>query len=307
MALIGAALFGGGLFWGGITAERPRIVIPASRLDLVRQTFLQDHGRPPAREEWAGAVDALVDQEVLYQYAVRLKMYEEPAAQRRLAQIASFVETTPHEARPDSELAAQAIKLGLHESDLVVRRILADGARRLIRAVVLTRRANPAMVEEYLAANPEPFRRPARMRITHVSVSGFKSPDSAKARATDLLARLQRERLSPEQGAALGDEPFVPSKLPLLTSKDLQTRFGIAFEQALEASPAEAWSGPFPSRYGYHLVWIHDRKPAYVPPLEEIRPLVEQRFLQKVADEWLALRLQQLRAEFDIVVPEPRR
>jgi len=34
---------------------------------------------------------------------------------------------------------------------------------------------------------------------------------------------------------------------------------------------------------------------------------VDQRFLQKLADEWLALRLQQLRAEFDIVVPAPGR
>jgi hypothetical protein len=39
-----------------------------------------------------------------------------------------------------------------------------------------------------------------------------------------------------------------------------------------------------------------------VPPLTEIFPQVEQRFLHKVADEWLALRLRQLRAEFDVVV-----
>jgi len=91
MALIGAVLFAGALFWGGVSAtERARIVIHASRLDIVRQTFLQDYGRPPEREEWAGLVDALVDQEVLYQYALRLRMHEEPAAQRRLAQIAAW-------------------------------------------------------------------------------------------------------------------------------------------------------------------------------------------------------------------------
>ena len=304
MALIGAALFGGGVFWSGLAApERPRIVIPASRLDLVRQTFVQDFGRPPEREEWAGLVDTLVDQEVLYQYALRLKMHEEPVAQRRLAQIATFVEATPHQHRPDSELAAQAVKLGLHEGDLVVRRILADGARRLIRAVVLTRQPNPTMVEEFLAANPELFRRPARTRITHVAVDGFKWPSGTGARAAALLERLQQERLSPEHGASLGDEPFVPSKLPLLTNKDLQTKFGAKFEEVLQTASEGAWSGPFPSRYGYHLVWVHERQPAYVPPLAEIRPMVEQRFLQKVADEWLALRLQQLRAEFDIVVP----
>jgi hypothetical protein len=304
MALIGALLFAGALFWSGLPGpERPRIVISPQRLDLVRQTFERDNGRPPAREEWVGLVDAVIDHEVLYQYALRLRMHEQPVAQRRLAQIASFEESNPDEAKPDSEAAAQAITLGLHQSDLVVRRILADGARRLIRAVVLTRQPNPAMVEEYLAANPAPFRRPARTRITHVMVNAFKWQDTAKARADALLDRLRREATAPEAAPSLGDEPFVSSTLPLLTSKDIQTRFGVKFAEALETAPEQTWSGPFPSRFGYHLVWVHERKAAYVPPLAEIRPHVEQRFLHKVADEWLALRLQQLRAEFDIVVP----
>jgi hypothetical protein len=163
------------------------------------------------------------------------------------------------------------------------------------------------MVEEYLAANPQLFERPAQLRITHVAVDGFKWPSGTKERAAALLDRIQRGRLAPEQATSLGDASFIPATLPLLTRKDLQTRFGTKFEEALQAAPEGVWSGPLPSRYGYHLVWVHERKPAFVPPLAEIRPLVDQRFLQKLADEWLALRLQQLRAEFDIVVPAPGR
>jgi hypothetical protein len=304
MALIGALLFAGGLLWGGLPRpERPRIEITQPRLDLVRQTFVQDNGRPPTPAEWTALVDALVDQEVLYQYALRLRMHEQPVAQRRLAQIASFVASNPEEGRPDSEAAAQAVNLGLHQSDLVVRRILIDGARRLIRAVVLTRQPNPAMVEEYLAANPDLFRRPSRTRITHVTVNGFKWPDAGKVRAAALLERLRSEATPPEAASSLGDEPLVSPTLPLLTGKDIQTRFGVKFAEAVETAPEGTWSGPFPSRFGYHLVWVHERAPAYVPPLAEIRPQVEQRFLHKVADEWLALRLRQLRAEFDIVMP----
>jgi parvulin-like peptidyl-prolyl isomerase len=71
----------------------------------------------------------------------------------------------------------------------------------------------------------------------------------------------------------------------------------------LAQAPVGAWFGPVASRYGYHLVWVHERQEAYLPPFAEIRTRVEQRLLEKVADEWLAIRLQQLRAEFDIVVP----
>jgi PPIC-type PPIASE domain len=159
------------------------------------------------------------------------------------------------------------------------------------------------MVEEYLAANRELFMQPARTRITHVAVDGFKWPGDAQERATALLEWLQQESIAPEAAPALGDEPFVPSALPLLSPKDLQTRFGATFEQALTNAPKGAWFGPVASRFGYHLVWVHERQEASLPPFDAIRERVEQRFLHKVADEWLALRLQQLRAEFDIVVP----
>jgi hypothetical protein len=71
---------------------------------------------------------------------------------------------------------------------------------------------------EYLAANRDLFLRPARTRITHVAVDGFKWPRDAKERATALLDRLQRESIAPEAAPALGDEPFVPSALPPLSS-----------------------------------------------------------------------------------------
>jgi PPIC-type PPIASE domain len=304
MALIGTVLFTAARFWPrDLFAERPRVVIPQHRLTAMRKVFLEENGRPPTRDEDTVLFDALVDQEVLYRYALALGMQREPAAQERLAQIAAFVDDNPHETRSESQLANEAIRLGLHEGDLVVRRILADSARRLIRAVVLTRRPNPASVQEYLQANRELFMRPERIRITHVDADGFKWPDSEQ-HARELLQRIQQESLSPQAAPAVGDEPFVASALPLLTYKDLRTRFGSTFERALHDAPVGAWYGPVPSRFGHHLVWVQERQPAYLPPFGEIRARVEQRFLQKVADEWLAFRLQQLRAEFDITVPE---
>jgi hypothetical protein len=123
MAVIGALLFGGTLLWrGSLSGERPRIAIPPQRLAIIRQAFLDENRRPPTAEEEATLLDYLVDEEVLYQYALKLGMHEQPVAQRRLAQIASFVAANPYERRSE-ENAAEAVYLGLHQGDLVVRRI----------------------------------------------------------------------------------------------------------------------------------------------------------------------------------------
>ncbi len=305
MAAIGALLFAGAVAGKGFpSGTRLRIVIPAQRVEAARQAFLYEQRRAPNADEMAALVDYLVDQEVLYQYALRLGLHEQPVTQRRLAQIAAFVDANPHESRPDRERAAEAVELGLHHGDVVVRRILIDGARRLIRAVVLTRQPDPAMVQEYLAANRELFTWPARTRITHVTVNGFKWPRDGRERAAALLDRLRRESIAPDAAVSLGDEPMVPPTLPLLSAKDLQTRFGMTFEQGLRDAPPGAWYGPVASRFGYHVVWVHERQEATLPPFAEIRDKVEQRLLHKLADDWLAFRLRQLRGEFEIVLPK---
>ena len=303
MAAIGVMMFGVAVLRGGSGVdERPRVEVAPHRLELMLQSFVADNGRPPAAEERDRMLDALIDDEVLYQYALILGMHQNPAAQRRLARIAEFVEANPHHAASEAERAQAAIDLGLHHGDVVVRRILVDGARRLIRAVVLLQEPTPESLEDYLAANAEEFIRPARFRISQVMANGFKWPDS-EGRARELLARVRGESLGLADALALGDGVYVEPSLPPLSQQALESQLGPDFAAGVIDLPIGRWTGPIESRYGHHLVFVHERFDAYLPPLEEIRERVAERLLHKKADEWLALRLEELRAEFEIVIP----
>jgi len=90
--------------------------------------------------------------------------------------------------------------------------------------------------------------------------------------------------------------------LPPLNNKELERKFGHKFINELQDAPTGEWSGPIPSRYGMHIVYVLEREDPYVPPLADIRKKVEGRLLHKLADEWLDLRLEQLKQDYDIVV-----
>ncbi len=302
MLALGVLLFGFTELWGGaLLPRKKRIEIPAHRLEAMFKDFVADTGRSPTRSEWEQMIDMQVDDEVLYQYALALGMHENSAAQARLAQIADFVEANPHEATQAGKARA-AMDLGLHEGDLVVRRILVDSARRLIRSVVLLQKPAPGIVEQFYAAHAAEFTRPALIRISQVAINGFAHPD-AEERAHRLLARIRAEKLDLEAALALADETPAPVHLELLSEQGLRSELGGDFATAVMALRPGSWSEPIPSDYGYHLVWVHEYQEARVPPLESVRNQVEQALLQKLADDWLKLRLRELRADFEIVVP----
>jgi len=302
MLALGSLLLGlTELLGGGLVPQKKRIEIPAHRLEAMLKDFVADTGRHPTRSEWEQMVDMQVDDEVLYQYALALGMHENSAAQTRLAQIADFVEANPHEATQAGKARA-AMDLGLHEGDLVVRRILVDSAKRLIRGVVLLQQPMPEIVEEFYAAHAAEFTRPAHIRISQVAVNGFVRPDSEE-RARELLARIRAGKLGFEAALALADETPAPVHLALQTEQGLESEFGSDFATAAMKLRPGSWSEPIPSDYGHHLVWVHEYQEARVLPLESVRDQVEQALLQKLADDWLRLRLRELRAEFEIVVP----
>jgi parvulin-like peptidyl-prolyl isomerase len=302
MLALGALLFGIAEVGGGaLLPRKKRIEIPAHRLEAMYKDFVADTGRRPTRSEWQQMIDMQVDDEVLFQYALALGMHENSAAQVRLAQIADFVEANPHEATQSGKARA-AMELGLHEGDLVVRRILVDSARRLIRSVVLLQKPAPGIVEQFYAAHAAEFTRPARIRISQVAINGFVHPDS-EARARRLLARIREEKLDLDSALALADATPAPVHLALLSEQGLQSELGSDFAAAVMKLRPGSWSEPIPSDYGHHLVWVHEFQEARVLPLASVRDQVEQALLQKLADDWLKLRLRELRAEFDIVMP----
>lgn len=299
---IGALLYGFTELQGGaLLPQKKRIEIPAHRLELMLQDFLADTGRGPTREEWEQMIDMQIDDELLFQYAIALGMHENSAARARLAQIAEFVEANPHEST-EVEKAEAAMELGLHEGDLVVRRILADSAKRLIRGVVLLQKPAPEVVAQFYQANQDEYVRPARVRISQVAINGFKWPDS-EAKARELLARIRSENLDLEKALALADETPAPVHLPLQTRQNLESQLGANFAAAVMDLRPGGFSEVIPSRYGHHLVWVHEYQEADLAPLEAVHDQVEQAVLDKLADDWLRLRLRELRAEFEIVVP----
>ncbi len=302
MLALGALLFGLTELQGGsLVPRKQRIEIPAHRLEQMAKEFAADTGRQPTRSEWKQMIEMQIDDEVLFQYALALGLHENSAAQARLAQIADFVEANSHHATPAGK-ATTAMELGLHEGDLVVRRILVDSARRLIRSVVLLQKPAPEIVEQFYTAHAADFTQAARTRISQAAINGFVHPDS-ESRARRLLARIRAEKLDLQAALALADETPAPVHLELLSEQDLQAELGGDFATAVMKLRPGRWSEPVPSDYGHHLVWVHEFEEARPLPLEAVRGEVEQALLQKLADDWLRLRLRELRAEFEIVVP----
>lgn len=283
------------------SAPPPRLLIPTSRIDTALEEYqsLSDH--PMTQEDKKAVVRAVVEQELLYAYARRLGMGKDAAVERRLAQIATFVADNPHEAKTTEERADEAAMLGLGEGDLVVRRIMIDGAKRLIRAAVLVREPTEAALESELREHAEEFLIPARWRLSQVVVDN-RLHGKAEEDARRLLERLRKDAVSPSDAAQHGDAGFVAANQPLLPGQELERRFGHRFVAALAGLPVGSWEGPIPSRFGFHLVYVEESVPPRTPPLAEVRSAVRARLREKLADQWLALRLAQLRSEFAVEI-----
>lgn len=304
MALLGAMLFLA-MQYGGTTEQRRQIIIAPQQLQVTLQGFTQELGRPPTEDERQWIIDELVDEAILFQYALDLGMHKGQAAQRRLALIADFVRSDPHPGpSSEAELAAQAVELGLHRGDLVARRIMIDSARRLIRGVVLMHQPQPEYMEEYLESHPQRFERPGGQRISQITINAYLRGENAEARAGSILEQIRLNGLGVDEALKLSDQSVIPNRLPMLTQQALATRFDKDFAEALSAQSVGRWVGPLPSRHGEHLVYIHERTEPYVPPLAELGPKLRQEVMDKLADDWLSVRLQQLREAYDIVLPK---
>jgi parvulin-like peptidyl-prolyl cis-trans isomerase-like protein len=230
------------------------------------------------------------DEELLYQAAIDAGVDRtDPATIGRLARLGSFV----GEDRGDEEaLAAEARRLGLARSDVVVRRHLAH--MMALAAGRLGRDEIPTDAE--LAARTAELTTPARVRFTQVYVSRSRHGARTDADAATLLDALRAEHVGPEGAAARGDAFVTGADVGPIDDVDLDRRFGPGFAAALADAPAGAWSGPLRSTYGLHLVWVRERLAPETPALDAVRGQLTHRWLQERSAVRAQERLAALRA-----------
>jgi parvulin-like peptidyl-prolyl isomerase len=85
----------------------------------------------------------------------------------------------------------------------------------------------------------------------------------------------------------------------------LARQFGDEFSaRVLELEPGQ-WVGPVVSTLGLHLVWVHERIPGAMPPLDLIRPQVARTLAEERAVERVVRGVQRLRSLYDVRVEPP--
>jgi len=227
----------------------------------------------------------LDDDALLVQAAFARGLHQsDDVVRRRLAQNLRFAR--PDEARPDEALIEEAIRLGMHESDLVVRRRLAQRMRLLLAEPAREPEPSEAELAAYLAAHADRFTEPERIALTQLY---FQSRERAEAARAALEAGTAAE-------GSLGDALPLPRELPPHSRAELAARFGPEFAEAALRGPDARWFGPIPSAYGHHLLRTRVRTPARRSALATVRSELREALLAERADAAVRAGIAALRA-----------
>lgn len=201
--VLGAVLYVA-LTWGGSPPDPSSRVISvgAAEEEKIAESWTLTMGRAPTDAELDAAVDAFVREEVLYR---------------------------------------EALRLGLNESDAIVRRRLVSKMDMSASLAAETAEPTEAVLRAFMAENAELYEAQA---ATNASVSFDQALFTSEAAARASLG-----------SDAKGEPTSLPASVTASTTRDVEARFGQQFATGLAAlEPGEDWQGPIASGFGWHLV-----------------------------------------------------
>jgi peptidyl-prolyl cis-trans isomerase C len=260
---------------GGVVAKVNGSGISQQEFDRSWEYFLQRSGIPATHSEKDGklvefrkqVLDRLIDEELLYQEAKRLKRGASTEALEAEMTKARAQFPTPEAFK---EVLAQS---KITEADL--RAII--GRNLSIQAYVDTDLAkgitvSDAEVHDFYMGNTDKFSSPEQARARHILVAVDEKADdktrqAAKAKADDLLAQLKG-------GASFEDLAKKSSDCPSASQGGDLGFFGHGqmvpeFDSAAFALKVGELSGVVQTKFGYHIIKLEEKKDAHVVPEAE--------------------------------------
>jgi len=167
----------------------------------------------------------------------------------------------------DEILYREALRLGFDRTDNVVRQRLIQKVLFLAEDLAgVSRAPTEAELRAFFDANRAQWTRPARVRLIHV-YAGSGRRDWLAARRAEVTAL---ERAAPGEPPAVGDAFGLPRAVDA-TVDAVASQYGEPFAAAVFAMPTASWSEPLPSKFGWHLVKVLERREAGPAAFEDVR------------------------------------
>ena len=279
-----------------------RIVLTAVEIQQLCREWALEYGATPSGPETRALVENAVDDQVLLHEAFASGLDRHDAVVRgRLVTLGRLLSLAPAENATALERAARA--LDLQRSDTLVQRYLVNMMRLAVAKLSPDALPTVSELQDYYAQHVDRFRDPPRVSFTHVYVSLERRGTAADATARQLLDTLQRNRVDPRDGPALGD-PFIHGPhVPSASQSELERIFGPEFAAAMATVPPHVWTGPLRSSNGLHLDWLGERTPAQTRPLDAVRNQVLHALLNARSAERFRTEMHALRGRYHITLP----
>jgi PPIC-type PPIASE domain len=156
----------------------------------------------------------------------------------------------------------------------------------------------------YLQSNPERFKAEDRLTFRHVFLSATRrgaaiDRDSQQVSNTLVLAAATAD------AAAIGDPFLLGEEFHAVSLTELEAIFGDVFARRMSVIEQGRWQGPIPSSFGQHFVYVSERIPGGVPPLDAIRDAVRREWSNARRLEAEQKLYRSLRERYEIVVEQP--
>ncbi|SDB50278.1 peptidylprolyl isomerase [Bauldia litoralis] len=189
-------------------------------------------------------------------------------------------------------------KLGLDEDDTVFRRRLQQKMEFLMEPSAAQLAPEDGELEAYLAANADGYDIPARIAFEQVFFDPGTRGDTTAAAAEQALAVIR----DGVDAAELGDRTMLPGAMPLSSTAQIASTFGVEFTEALLAAPIGEWSGPVRSTFGVHLVNVDEKQEARAAVLAEVIDNVRRDWEEERRREIIEERYGELLTQYSVVV-----
>jgi peptidyl-prolyl cis-trans isomerase C len=231
-------LMGGVIFTLHATIANPdqqtqNIVVSPAQIQRMSELWSKTWGRQPGDSELQGLIQEHIKEEVYYR---------------------------------------EALKLGLDNNDIVIRRRLRQKMEFIVTPESLFESPSEQQLQDYLDSHAEQFSRSATFSYEQIYFGSEQTVELTQA-----LQQLRRGA-EPSEVRQLGQQISLPSGQNDVADWQISKIFGSQFYAALNGLASGQWDGPIKSGFGLHLVKItHKQQPA-APTLNEVRKDVSGRW-----------------------------